>query len=33
MGKFLSGFYEDSGNDICVDADDNILVTGYYDQF
>jgi gliding motility-associated-like protein len=32
-GKFLSGFYEDSGNDICVDADDNILVTGYYDQF
>ena len=32
-GKFLSGFYEDSGNDICVDSDDNIIVIGYYDQF
>ncbi|NLB86461.1 MAG: T9SS type B sorting domain-containing protein [Bacteroidales bacterium] len=30
-GKFLSGFYDNSGNAICVDNQDNILISGAYD--
>lgn len=32
-GKFPTGFNQDSGESVCVDSHDNIIITGYYDAY